>query len=156
MNPPVTNAVQGGFVVAVFVTGVVFGALSLIFPEITEGLGCLLGGFCLSMWLLALKPGGLLISSGAKGIVIAAFCVGIYAMSFTHYTRPYALIASTSFGGATAIILGIDCFARAGLKEFWIYLWGMLASPTDVLVSPREASFPSAQLGDFGIWLTNC
>ena len=103
----------------------------MIFPEITEGLGCLLGGFCLSMWLLALKPGGLLISSGAKGIFIAAFCVGVYALSFSHYTRPYALIASTSFAGATAVVLGIDCFSRAGLKEFWLYLWGMTSIRLD-------------------------
>ncbi|KAI9784019.1 MAG: hypothetical protein M1816_001101 [Peltula sp. TS41687] len=125
MNPPVSKGVQGAFVVATFITGVIFGALSLIFPEITEGLGCLLGGFCLGMWLLALKPGGLLTSSGAKGIFIAAFCVGVYALSFSHYTRPYGLIASTSLAGGTAVVMGIDCFSRAGLKEFWLYLWAL-------------------------------
>jgi hypothetical protein len=40
------------------------------------------------------------------------------------YTRPYALMASTAFAGSTAAVLGIDCFSRAGLKEFWLYTWG--------------------------------
>lgn len=50
MNPPVGNAVQGAYVVAVVITGAVLGGLAVVFPEMTEGLGCLLGGFCLSMW----------------------------------------------------------------------------------------------------------
>ncbi|KAJ9267948.1 hypothetical protein DTO195F2_282 [Paecilomyces variotii] len=128
MNPPVRNAVQGAYFVAIFVTGAIFGALALVFREITEGLGCLLGGFCLSMWLLELKSGGLLTSSGSKGAFIGAFSAGIYAVSFSHYTRPYGLVVATSFAGATAIVLGIDCFSRAGLKEFWLYLWELNAN----------------------------
>ncbi|KAJ9392002.1 hypothetical protein DTO063F5_761 [Paecilomyces variotii] len=128
MNPPVRDAVQGAYFVAIFVTGAIFGALALVFREITEGLGCLLGGFCLSMWLLELKSGGLLTSSGSKGAFIGAFSAGIYAVSFSHYTRPYGLVVATSFAGATAIVLGIDCFSRAGLKEFWLYLWELNAN----------------------------
>ncbi|KAL1860162.1 hypothetical protein Plec18170_002111 [Paecilomyces lecythidis] len=125
MNPPVTDAVQGAYFVAIFVTGAIFGALALVFREITEGLGCLLGGFCLSMWLLELRPGGLVTTSGSKGAFIGAFSAGILAVSFSHYTRPYGLVVATSFAGATAVVLGIDCFSRAGLKEFWLYLWDL-------------------------------
>lgn len=124
MNPPVRVAVQGAYLVAIFFTGITFGALSIVFKELTEGLGCLLGGFCLSMWLLSLKPGGLLTDDGSKSGFIGAISVGIYALSFTHYTRPYALIGSTAAAGGTAVALGIDCFSRAGLKEFWLYIWG--------------------------------
>lgn len=131
MNPPVSNAVQGGYLVAIFCTGLIFGGLALIFKEITEGLGCFLGGFCISMWLLSLKSGGLLSSTGPKIGLIAALIVGFYALSFSHYTRSYGLIASTAFSGATAIMLGIDCFSRAGLKEFWLYIWGKLMATTD-------------------------
>ncbi|KAI2740455.1 hypothetical protein DTO013E5_5496 [Penicillium roqueforti] len=125
MSPPVSNAVQGGYLVAVFFTGVVFGALSLVFREICEGLGCLLGGFCLSMWFLALKSGGLVTESGSRVGMIIAFTVGFYCLSFSHYTRSYGLIGCTSFAGATALVLGIDCFSRAGLKEFWLYNWNL-------------------------------
>lgn len=125
MSPPVSDGIQGAYFVGIFMTGVIFGAGSLIFKEVTEGFGCLLGGFCLSMWFLTLKAGGIISSQTGKGIFIAVFCVVVWSFSFSHYTRAYALIGSTAFSGATAFTLGIDCFSRAGLKEFWFYLWGL-------------------------------
>ncbi|KAH9872882.1 hypothetical protein J1614_005276 [Plenodomus biglobosus] len=125
MSPPVSNAVQGAFFVAAFVTGVIFGALSLVFSDITEGFGCLLGGFCLSMWFLSLKDGGLISSTTGRAIFIGCMSAGGYSLSFSHYTRNYGLIASIAFSGATAAILGIDCLASSGWKEFWLYLWNL-------------------------------
>jgi len=125
MNPPVSNAIQGAYVVAIAMTGLILGGAAIIFTEMTEGLGCLFGGFCFSMWLLVLKPGGLLTTTSGKSIFIAAFTLAAFSTSFTHYTRPYGLIIFVSFGGATAVVLGIDCFSRAGLKEFWAYLWDL-------------------------------
>lgn len=125
MNPPVRPAVQGAYLVAAFMTGIIFGAGSLVFKEVTEGLGCLLGGFCWSMWLLALRAGGTIPSTGGKVILIAVFTATTYALSFSHHTRPYGLIGATSFAGATAAVLGIDCFSKAGLKEFWLYIWNL-------------------------------
>jgi hypothetical protein len=125
MNPPIKKGVQGAYVVAAVLTGLIFGALSIVFAEVTEGLGCLLGGFCLSMWFLVLKPGGLVTSTGGKVALIAAFSLTVFALSFSHHTRPYGLIGSISFAGATIVVLGIDCFSGAGLKEFWLYIWGL-------------------------------
>ncbi|TVY48910.1 hypothetical protein LOCC1_G001481 [Lachnellula occidentalis] len=125
MNLPVSNAVQGAYVVAAVMTGLVLGGGAIVFSEMTEGLGCLLGGFCLSMWLLVLKPGGLLTSTSGKSIFISVFTVASFATSFHHYTRPYSLMALISFGGATVVVIGIDCFSRAGLKEFWAYIWAL-------------------------------
>ncbi|KAJ8108759.1 hypothetical protein OPT61_g7951 [Boeremia exigua] len=125
MSPPVSNSVQGAFFVAAFFTGVIFGAVSLVFPDITEGFGCLLGGFCLSMWFLCLKSGGLISSVTGRAIFIGCMSAGGYCLSFSRHTRNYGLIASIAFSGATATILGIDCLARAGLKEFWLYLWAL-------------------------------
>jgi hypothetical protein len=88
MNPPVSNAVQGAYVVAVAMTGLILGGAAIVFTEMTEGLGCLLGGFCFSMWLLVLKPGGLLTATSSKSIFIAAFTLAVFATSFSHYTRP--------------------------------------------------------------------
>ncbi|KAI1312037.1 hypothetical protein F5Y03DRAFT_262612 [Xylaria venustula] len=125
MTPPVSDAIQGGYVVAAVVTGLILGGVSIIFREITEGLGCLLGGFCVSMWLLTLKAGGLLPSTVPKVIFIAAFTVGSYGFYFSRYTRPYAQMGLMSFAGATVTVIGIDCFSRAGLKEFWAYIWNL-------------------------------
>lgn len=110
---------------AIFMTGAVFGGGALVFKEFTEGFGCLLGGFCFSMWLLVLKPGGLVTSPGGKGAFIGIFSLVAWSLSWTSYTRPYALIGSTAFGGATAFVLGLDCFVRSGMKEFWFYIWNL-------------------------------
>lgn len=123
MNPPVTDAVQGAFFVAAAITGLIFGALALVFADITDGLGCLLGGFCLSMWLLSLKAGGLIESTSGRAIFIGSMSAAGYAFSWSHYTRNYGLIGSISFSGATISMLGVDCFSGAGWKEFWLYLW---------------------------------
>lgn len=124
MHPPISNAIQGAYFVAIWVTGIIFGGGSVVFADVTEGLGCLFGGFCLSMWFLVLKPGGLITSTAGRAIFIACFTLGTFGFYVSHYTRPYGLIGSTSFAGATVIVLGIDCFSRAGLKEFWLYIWG--------------------------------
>ncbi|KAI0131606.1 hypothetical protein F4776DRAFT_671601 [Hypoxylon sp. NC0597] len=125
MNPPVSDAIQGAYVVAVVCTGLILGGAATIFKELTEGLGCLLGGFCFSMWLLTLHEGGLLPSTTGKVIFITVFTVVGLAFYFSRYTRPYALIGLMSFAGATVSVLGIDCFSRAGLKEFWVYIWNL-------------------------------
>ncbi|KIV77236.1 hypothetical protein PV11_09051 [Exophiala sideris] len=125
MNPPISDAVQGGFFVAIFMTGVVFGGGALVFKDITEGFGCLLGGFCFGMWLLTLKAGGAVTSAAGKGVFIGILCAAAWALSFPKLTRPYALIGSTAFNGATAFTIGVDCFTKAGLKEFWLYIWNL-------------------------------
>ncbi|KAI2471515.1 hypothetical protein F4781DRAFT_113902 [Annulohypoxylon bovei var. microspora] len=125
MNPPISDAIQGAYVVAAICTGIILGGAATAFRELTEPLGCLLGGFCLAMWLLTLHEGGLLPSTTGKVIFIAVFTLVAFASYFSHYTRPYALIGLMSFAGATVTVLGIDCFSRAGLKEFWVYIWNL-------------------------------
>jgi hypothetical protein len=124
MTPPVSNAAQGGFFAAAFLSGVLFGVIALVFSDITDGLGCLLGGFCLSMWFLSLKEGGLIKSTTGRAIFIGCMSAAAFSLSFSHYTRSHGLIVSISFAGATITMLGIDCFSRAGWKEFWLYIWG--------------------------------
>ncbi|KAK0723134.1 hypothetical protein B0T26DRAFT_750443 [Lasiosphaeria miniovina] len=125
MTPPVSHAIQGAYVVAVVCTGMILGALAVVFKEIMECLGCLLGGFCLSMWLLTLQPGGLIPTVGGKVVFIAAFTLTAFGSYFTRWTQTYSLISCISFSGATVAVLGIDCFSRAGLREFWAYLWAL-------------------------------
>ncbi|KAL9026822.1 MAG: hypothetical protein Q9196_004568 [Gyalolechia fulgens] len=125
MHPPISNAVQGAFFVACFVTGVILGGCSVIFTDMTEGLGCLLGGYCLAMWFLVLTPGGLIKSNTGKVIFIACFTLGAFGFYASRWTRAYGLIGAISFAGATVVVLGIDCFSRAGLKEFWLYIWDL-------------------------------
>lgn len=126
MTPPISNAVQGAYVVAAVGTGALLGGASLVFPDILECLGCLLGGFCLAMWLLTLKTGGLLGSGGGgTAIFICIFSAAGFAGYFSRWTRTYFMIACISMNGATAAVIGIDCFSRAGLKEFWAWIWNL-------------------------------
>ncbi|RVD90306.1 uncharacterized protein DFL_001280 [Arthrobotrys flagrans] len=125
MNPPASNALQGGYVAAIAITGMIFGGLAVIFPEVTEVLACLLGGFCLAQWFLVLKAGGLVQGGYQKIIFILCFSIGLFCLALHHTTRPYGMIFSIAFSGATATVLGIDFFSRAGLKEFWLYVWGL-------------------------------
>ncbi|KAI0602858.1 hypothetical protein F4775DRAFT_598008 [Biscogniauxia sp. FL1348] len=125
MVPPVPVAIQGAYVVAIVCTGLIIGGAATLFRELTEGLGCLLGGFCVGMWLLTLRDGGLVQSGNSKIIFILVFTIAGYGLYFSRFTRPYALIGMMSFAGATATVLGIDCFSLAGLKEFWAYIWNL-------------------------------
>ncbi|KAK7940884.1 uncharacterized protein PG986_013271 [Apiospora aurea] len=123
---PVTNGIQGAYVVAVVCTGLLLGGGAIVFRDLTESLGCLLGGFCFSMWLLSLHEGGLLQgNTSGKAVFIIVFTLASFALYFSRYTRAYGLIALMSFTGATVIVLGIDCFSRAGLKEFWAWIWDL-------------------------------
>ena len=124
MDPPVSNAVQGAYFVAAIGTGLILGGIATVFSDLTDGLGCALGGFCISMWFLTLSEGGLIQAKGGKAGFILAFTCIAFVFSFAHYTREFALLGCISFAGATITVLGIDCFSRAGYKEFWIYIWG--------------------------------
>ncbi|KAI0148441.1 hypothetical protein GGR57DRAFT_240839 [Xylariaceae sp. FL1272] len=125
MNPPISNSVQGAYVVAAVVPGLILGGIAIVFREITEGFACILGGFCLAMWFLTLKAGGLLPTSTGKIILIAVLTAASYMLYFIRKLRAYALLISMAFAGATATVLGIDCFSKAGLKEFWAYIWNL-------------------------------
>lgn len=125
MTPPVKQAIQGAYLVAIVATGLIFGSVSIVFKDITEGLGCLLGGFCLAMWFLCLSPGGLIKTIAGRAIMIAVMCGVGFSFSFSRYTRQYGLIVLTSFAGAQVTIIGVDCFSLAGLKEFWLYIWDL-------------------------------
>lgn len=124
-NPPVSDGIQGAYFGAILGSGLILGAASWCFKEITEGLICLLGGYCFSMWILVLRSGSSIHESTARAIFIVVISVAAYALWFSRYTRDYGLIVCSSFAGATALALGIDCFSKAGMKEFWLYIWAL-------------------------------
>lgn len=124
-KPPISDGIQGAYFGAIFGAGLLLGSTSWLFKEITEGLVCLLGGYCFSMWILVLRSGSSIHTSGARAIFIVVISVAAYALWFSRYTRNYGLIACSSFAGATALSLGIDCFSKAGMKEFWLYIWAL-------------------------------
>ncbi len=150
MKPRVSAGVQVAFVIAAVATGAVVGGLSLIFQEATSRLGGLLGGFCLGMWLLCLREDGLFRGRIGRSVLIAVFCLAGFALTFIPYTRTHGMIAMISFAGATVAVLGIDCFSRAGLKEFWLYIWGeSTAEASFVEMAHHLLTFDRSQRGYF-------
>ncbi|KAF3770457.1 hypothetical protein M406DRAFT_233865, partial [Cryphonectria parasitica EP155] len=126
MDPPISKSVQGAYVVAAAGSGALLGGGSLVFKDVLECLGCLLGGFCLSMWLLTLKAGGLLGTGGSGNVIfICLFSAAGLAAFFSRRTRAYVMIGCIALSGATAAVIGIDCFSRAGLKEYWAWIWDL-------------------------------
>jgi hypothetical protein len=113
-----------GYVCAAIATGAVMGGLSSPFAQITEGVGCFLTGFCVSMWFLSLVDGGLIKSRAGKMVFIIAMSGAFGAFALLRFTRHRMLLFGIPFIAATALVLGIDCFTLAGMKEFWIYIWG--------------------------------
>jgi hypothetical protein len=116
---------EAGYVVGTILVSFTAGGLSVFgLGDNGRYVGPMFAGFCLSMWLLTLKDGGLLQKQSEVAAFILVFTMvpaGIAAWK-PLYTR--AQLVYIPFSAATAIILGIDCFSRAGLKEFWIWVWG--------------------------------
>lgn len=125
-SPPVSFAAQGAYLFGIAVPALISGAAACYFKDAFGRLSCAVGGFAISMFLLVLRPGGLLQETWQKSIFIGLWTFGSFLLSFSHYTRHYASMISVAICGATAMVLGIDCFSLAGLKEFWVYIWSKL------------------------------
>jgi len=145
-----SDGTGAGYVLAVILPALLFGGIAaLCRVRRAESLGCFVGGFCLSMWFLCLKQGGLIQNKIGRSIFIVIMTVSIGSLGVFKVTRRPALIACMPFAGATVLVLGIDCFTRAGLKEFWIYNWGKTNNSTFGKISlltrhigPNTALYP--------------
>ncbi|POW08967.1 hypothetical protein PSHT_09329 [Puccinia striiformis] len=144
-----SNAIQGVFVLACFISAVGAGAVAVIFWKGTRFLVGGGGGFVLSLFILSLKSNSLIAAAGLRWIVIlAAFSIGFVLATIPTLTIHVTLFATAAMGAA-AVVLGIDCFTTGGLKEFWLYIIGFGG------MFPRLTHFPftvtmQAELGVMG------
>ncbi|PCH33856.1 hypothetical protein WOLCODRAFT_112667 [Wolfiporia cocos MD-104 SS10] len=122
VNPP-DKTVRGLFVLACGVAGIAGGGIAIFFWQATRYFVGAWGGFVVAMWVQCFRAGGLISPIGFRWILyicLAAVGFVLCTLPKIHYQ---ILLLSTSFVGATAIILGIDCFTTGGLKEF--YMWNL-------------------------------
>lgn len=118
------------------------------------------GGFAFGWFLEAVRESGLTDGSivGRWGLIggefksraserrrfidSSAFVAGLSVLFFILGLIPtlhhHVLLTSTALIGATAFTLGIDCFTRAGLKEFYIYNLGYRSSLFPKLLVQQE------------------
>ncbi|KAG8755459.1 hypothetical protein FRC12_010880, partial [Ceratobasidium sp. 428] len=125
VNGP-SRVVRGMFLIAATVAGVVGGGLSIFFWKHTKYFIGAWGGFALALWIQCFREGGLIRPVGFRWI----FYVGCAVVGFVLCTIPKIhyniLLVSTALVGASATILGVDCFTTAGLKEFYIWNLGFM------------------------------
>ncbi|KAG9523435.1 hypothetical protein KCV07_g2569, partial [Aureobasidium melanogenum] len=120
----VSDGVQGAYLVATVLPGIILGGvLSQYVQWLAKRSGCIVGGFCIAMWIEVLSPGGVITSSSMLALFIALMCLAALAPSFLKKTKEVVYMVCSAFSGITALVLGIDCYSRAGLKELWVYTW---------------------------------
>ncbi|KAJ3779103.1 hypothetical protein FB446DRAFT_711022 [Lentinula raphanica] len=126
VNSP-SKTLRGMFVLACSVAGIAGGACAIFFWKAARyGIGAW-GGFALALWIQCFRDGGVIRSEGLRWILY----IGCAVVGFVLCTIPkihyHVLLVSTSFVGASAFILGVDCFTTAGLKEFYVWNIGFQA-----------------------------
>ncbi|KAI0756712.1 hypothetical protein C8Q80DRAFT_1093039 [Daedaleopsis nitida] len=120
INPP-NKTIRGLFVLSCGVAGIAGGGIAIFFWKAAKYFIGAWGGFALALWIQCLHNGGLIGPLGFRWIMY----IGVAVVGFVLCTIPklhyYVLLVSTAFVGATAFILGVDCFTTAGLKEFYVW-----------------------------------
>lgn len=128
-----SDGVQGAYLIAIVLPGIILGGVLQQYVQwLAKRSGCIVGGFCVAMWIEVLCPGGLITSSSMLALFIALMCLAALGPSFFRKTKEPTYMVLSAFSGTTALVLGIDCYSRAGLKEFWVYTWRMLSLDYDI------------------------
>lgn len=123
----------------VMISGAIVGGVAILKPVACEPFGCLMGGFCFGMWMLTLDQSGVLGQEKTKnGLFLSAMSLLTVLLYFWRFTKHYAMMASSAFTGATALVLGIDFVSNAGLKEYWAWIWNL----NEDIFPPDADSYP--------------
>jgi hypothetical protein len=126
VNPP-NQTLRGLFVLAIAVAGAAGGLITIFFWKAAQYFIGAWGGFTFALWIQCFHNGGLITPIGFRWILY----IGCGVVGFVLCTIPrvhyHILLISTSFVGATAFMLGVDCYTTAGLKEFYMWNIGFMA-----------------------------
>ncbi|KAG8741036.1 hypothetical protein FRC10_003420 [Ceratobasidium sp. 414] len=125
INPP-SRVVRGMFLLASAVAGVIGGGLSIFFWKHTKYFIGAWGGFALALWIQCFREGGVIRPVGFRWIFYVACAVVGFILCTIPRIHYNILLISTALVGASATILGVDCFTTAGLKEFYIWNLGFM------------------------------
>ncbi|KAF8511690.1 hypothetical protein JB92DRAFT_3083430 [Gautieria morchelliformis] len=148
IHPP-NKTLRGLFVLACGVSGIAGGGVSIFFWQQAKYFIGAWGGFSIGLWVQCFRDGGLIRPIGFRWILY----IGCGAVGFILCTIPklhyHILITGTAITGASAFILGVDCFTTAGLKEFYVYNLGF----TTLFPKFAGMPFPLSQTMDVEIGL---
>ncbi|KIY70986.1 hypothetical protein CYLTODRAFT_370112 [Cylindrobasidium torrendii FP15055 ss-10] len=125
IHPP-SKTVRGMFMLASGIAGIVGGGIAIFFWKGARYLIGAWGGLALGWWIQCFRDGGLITNVGLRWVLyIGCAVVGFVLCTFPkiHY---HILLISTAIVGATSVMLGVDCYTTAGLKEFYIWNLGFV------------------------------
>ncbi|KAI0715308.1 hypothetical protein C8Q76DRAFT_619448 [Earliella scabrosa] len=120
INPP-NATVRGLFVLSSAVAGIAGGGVAIFFWKAAKYFIGAWGGFALALWIQCFRHGGLIGPLGFRWIMYIAVAVVGFVLCTIPKLHYYIMLISTAFVGATAFILGVDCYTTAGLKEFYVW-----------------------------------
>ncbi|GBE77820.1 predicted protein [Sparassis crispa] len=142
INPP-SETLRGLFVLSCGIAGIAGGGFAIFFWKVTNYFVGAWGGFALALWIQCFRNGGLIWTIGYRWIMyIALSAIGFILCTIPkiHY---HVLLVSTAFVGASAFMLGVDCYTTAGLKEF--YLWNLGFRSIFTKFTSNGIKFPVSQ-----------
>ncbi|KZV92487.1 hypothetical protein EXIGLDRAFT_768929 [Exidia glandulosa HHB12029] len=123
INPP-NKTLRGLFVLSCAIAGFVGGGVAVLIWKAARYMVGGWGGFALALWIQCFHTGGLIHPIGFRWLFyIACATVGFVTCTFPKWHFQVMLV-STAFVGATSFILGVDCYASSGLKEFYVFNLG--------------------------------
>lgn len=114
------RTLKGIYLLACICAGGIGAAAFVIFRNGGLLLSCTLGGFVCSLYFQAFKSNGIIQPIGLRYILYLALSALTFSFACHSRLQSYILIFSSALVGSTTTILGIDCFTRANLKEFYI------------------------------------
>ncbi|GJJ08844.1 hypothetical protein Clacol_003063 [Clathrus columnatus] len=117
VHPPNTT-LRGLFVLACGVAGIAGGGISIFFWQQTKYFIGAWGGFAVGLWVQTFRSGGLIHAIGFQWILYASCATVGFVLCTIPKLHYHTMILGTAFTGASAFMLGVDCFSTAGLKEF--------------------------------------
>jgi hypothetical protein len=111
------------FVLSSFVAGVAGGGFAIFFWQATKYLIGAWGGLAFGLWVQCFRDGGLIRPVGIRWLLFITCAVIGFVLCTIPRIHYQVLLVATAIVGSTAVILGVDCFSTAGLKEF--YMWNI-------------------------------
>lgn len=121
MQPPSprypSTTMRGLYLLACVISSFFGAAFGIFFFKVSKYWVSAAGGFTFGWFLLATREGGLITSVIGRWGLLGSLTVVAFLAALVPLLHDHMVLASTAWIGATAIVLGIDCYTRAGLKE---------------------------------------
>ncbi|KAI0375299.1 hypothetical protein BV20DRAFT_261994 [Pilatotrama ljubarskyi] len=143
INPP-NETLRGLFVLSCGVAGIAGGGIAIFFWKATKYFIGAWGGLALALWIQCFRNGGLIGPIGFRWIMYIAISVVGFVLCTIPKLHYYVVLMSTAFVGASAFMLGVDCFTTAGLKEF--YVWNIGFEMLFTKYQEHGIKFPVTQI----------